>query len=134
MNLVVKDGIRPCRTCGKSKSVSDFSGRTNRASKTASRCRECMRPTTRWKRLKERYGIDRETFERMTADQGGLCAICHRPPQIWRHLDVDHCHETNRVRGLLCRKCNVGIGAMEDVPDRMRAAAAYIESHRKASE
>lgn len=52
-----------------------------------------------------RFGITNDQYQQMLAQQGGLCAICHRVPGT-RRLSVDHCHSTLRVRGLLCYMCN----------------------------
>ena len=68
----------------------------------------------------------------MLEKQGGVCAICggsepkdagtgHR-----RRFAVDHCHETGRVRGLLCVNCNSGIGKLKDSPDLLRRALDYL--------
>ena len=58
--------------------------------------------------------------------QGGLCAICGRKqPEKW--LAVDHDHETGVIRGLLCSRCNSGLGQFKDNPDRLRLAADYLE-------
>jgi Recombination endonuclease VII len=61
----------------------------------------------------------------MVAKQNGLCAICKRKPA--KKLCVDHCHATGIVRGLLCRKCNTGLGCYEDNPTFLRSATAYLE-------
>jgi hypothetical protein len=55
-----------------------------------------------------RYGITAQEFNRRYDEQEGSCGICREPFQ--KRPDVDHCHQTNRVRGLLCRRCNVGLG------------------------
>lgn len=82
--------------------------------------------------LKHRYGITLDEYDAMAEAQGGVCAVCGRPPTAkntrahWSgKLCVDHCHDTNRVRGLLCNDCNlaVGYGKTERV---LLAAAAYL--------
>lgn len=79
--------------------------------------------------LRKSFGLTIEQYDEMLAAQGGLCAVCGQPPQskARRPLHIDHCHNTGRVRGLLCRSCNVGLGHFADSPERLRAAAAYIE-------
>ena len=91
-------------------------------------------------KLKYLYGITLQAYEDMFAAQGGLCLICKRPEQrrdrkgrLCR-LCVDHDHKTGKIRGLLCRTCNYGIGAFEDDPQRLVAAAAYVLAHRKGQE
>jgi Autographiviridae endonuclease VII len=79
------------------------------------------------RRLKK-YGLDAQTYERMLAEQGGVCAYCRRKPTRW--LCVDHCHATGVVRSLLCDRCNMGVGHLGDDPERMRHAADRIEQSR----
>ena len=55
------------------------------------------------------------------------CAICSR--KLQGNQAADHCHKTGAIRDWLCVKCNAGLGFFEDDPERMRAAAAYIERH-----
>ena len=64
----------------------------------------------------------------MLAAQGGVCALCHRPPLAGKTLHVDHDHATGRVRGVLCFTCNNALGDFEDDPGRLRGAASYLES------
>lgn len=71
------------------------------------------------------YGLLPVTYRRMVEAQGGLCAICQRPPGKKR-LGVDHNHATGRVRALLCARCNTAIGALRDDPDICRRAADYL--------
>lgn len=82
-----------------------------------------------------RYGIQVDDFDRMNDNQGGVCAICRRPP-TWenrRRLSIDHCHTTGTVRGLLCDGCNQGIGRFNDDPNLLREAIAYLERFRSQS-
>jgi Autographiviridae endonuclease VII len=74
--------------------------------------------------LKRRYGISRADYAALLARQGGVCAICGKPPE--KTLCVDHCHSTGRIRGLLCRKCNFGLGCYAEDQAAMIAALAYL--------
>lgn len=84
-----------------------------------------------------KFGLTPELFQAMLDAQGGRCAICTKPV-LYMALGVgnqssavvDHCHKTGAVRSALCRRCNGGIGIMDDDPARLRAAADYIERHR----
>jgi hypothetical protein len=79
--------------------------------------------------LSYRYGITSDDYDRMLAEQGGCCAICQtdKPGGKARAWSVDHCHSTNKVRGLLCHRCNVGLGYFKDDPVRMARAISYLE-------
>jgi hypothetical protein len=84
--------------------------------------------------LRHFYGIDKAEYDEMSANQNGVCAICAQPERFKKfgkvmRLSVDHCHGTGMVRGLLCSRCNNGLGHMNDDPQRMRAAIAYLERH-----
>lgn len=46
-------------------------------------------------------------------------------------LVVDHCHKSKQIRGLVCHRCNVGLGYFRDDPELLRAAAAYLEAQSK---
>jgi hypothetical protein len=66
------------------------------------------------RRMQIQYDITPEQYEGMLAIQGGVCAICKHPPKN-RRLDVDHDHQTKRVRGLLCHVCNrMRVGPSKD--------------------
>jgi hypothetical protein len=78
--------------------------------------------------IETRYGMPYEQFEKMEVDQGGVCAICGRPPTNTKYgrLHVDHDHATGRVRGLLCHTCNAGLGQFQDKVEWIQAAVAYL--------
>jgi len=65
-------------------------------------------------------------YENMLAAQGGVCKICERPPKPEQRLVVDHDHETDVVRGLLCVTCNAGIGSLYQNVDWTRRAIEYL--------
>lgn len=106
-------------------------------------CKSCSSARTRawaeahpeeWERhrrrswLKRKYGITPEQYDDLLAAQGGVCAICGDPSEDSRgyRMHVDHCHDTGRVRGILCGPCNRGLGNFEDDVDRLLAAVAYL--------
>lgn len=79
------------------------------------------------------YGLTLDDYERKHSRQRGLCYICNRPERaidkrygVPRKLSVDHDHKTGFVRGLLCMKCNRGLGLFEDNEDLLAAAIAYL--------
>jgi hypothetical protein len=76
--------------------------------------------------LKSKFGLSVAEYDTMLAEQGGVCAIC-RAPEDGKRLAVDHCHTTGAVRGLLCQRCNRGIGHFAESAERLRAAANYVE-------
>lgn len=85
------------------------------------------------KTLRMTYGIGIEDFDRMKAEQDEACAICRNPFSDIpgpNGLHVDHCHTTGAVRGLLCSKCNTGLGKFRDTPEYLRAAADYLDKSR----
>lgn len=74
-----------------------------------------------------KYRIREAEFtERLTA-QEGRCALCERELKP-RATAVDHCHTTNRVRGILCYACNAALGMFKDDPSLLRKAARYVEN------
>jgi hypothetical protein len=77
------------------------------------------------------HGISLEDYERLFNHQGGLCAICGRSEKAKIHgkiksLAVDHCHTTGKIRGLLCHRCNLGLGWFDDNVLLLRHAATYL--------
>lgn len=75
--------------------------------------------------LKKTYNLTEREWERLQDEQQGRCAICRCKP---RRLVVDHNHQTGRVRGLLCDRCNHDLlGAAHDQTKILYAAIAYLE-------
>lgn len=84
--------------------------------------------------FKRKYGITADEFNAMVAAQENACAICQKNGATERHrrLSVDHDHQTNKVRELLCDDCNVGLGHFLDDPKLIEVAAAYLRRHGRA--
>jgi hypothetical protein len=83
------------------------------------------------------YGITKDDYDRMFAEQYGVCAICAQP-ETARHgngetraLHIDHDHKTGRVRGLLCTRCNYSLGGFQDSVSILKNAIGYLENSEK---
>jgi len=78
-------------------------------------------------RLKRVYGITQDQFNEMLSAQGGLCKICRNEFNEMLRPCVDHCHKTGRVRGLLCRKCNLILGQIEKNNIEIALISQYLK-------
>ena len=150
---------KACTMCGKTKPLEDFVRNRNYFDGHNHICKACLyaqRKTYGESRenkdklneaQKRRYWADQEraldrhltmrlrvpagTYAKLLKLQGGRCAICGRTENCGkRRFAVDHCHDTGAVRGLLCTPCNQAIGQLQDLPELLRKAADYIETHR----
>lgn len=131
---IYKDG-RHCTSCGVFKLASDFSlERDSRAVggvAMRSQCRPC-REHIKWKAFIIRtYGITAEDYYAMLAAQDNKCALCgseevNNSRVSSGKLFIDHCHNTGKVRGLLCSKCNHAIGLLNDDVDLLHKAITYL--------
>lgn len=77
-------------------------------------------------RLKSKFGMTEDDYNCLLSAQDGTCAVCKNPPKK-RRLAVDHDHKTGKVRGLLCFRCNYGIGFWHDRADLLHAASIYLK-------
>jgi len=82
--------------------------------------------------LKKNYGVTLEWYRETLAKQNNVCAICKEPEKVVIRgkliaMPVDHCHETGKARGLLCTKCNRGIGLFSDSVDKLQSAIDYLK-------
>lgn len=109
--------IRPCDMCG-----TEY--RRIRRSRFCSD--ECRRSSRALYYLLRDYGLTPEAYYELLDQQNHVCAICGGSDEVKGILSVDHCHETNRVRGLLCHRCNVGLGHFRDDPALLARAAQYV--------
>lgn len=136
-----------CASCGRTLPVAEFSGRGDGTIFKRPYCRDCCnrRRSEEWeRRFFAGLGIDREEYDRMADAQGHRCAICGcdegeatrgKPIRArYRWLRVDHCHKTGKVRGLLCDKCNLGIGNFNDDLSLFAKAVEYLQGHQQQAE
>lgn len=111
-----------CRECQRGRSAAWYAANRERALATQLAYQRAHPRQQRTYRLRRKYGLTADEFDRIAAEQDGLCAICRlNPPTV-----VDHDHETGLVRGLLCQDCNLGIGKLRDSADIVERAAEYL--------
>jgi hypothetical protein len=73
------------------------------------------------------YGLTDTEYHRLHEDQNKVCAICNQPEENGAMLCVDHCHSTMKIRGLLCKKCNVALGYLNDDITLLESAINYLK-------
>lgn len=107
--------LRRCEKCKRRWPRSHFA-KNNRTVYGLSRwCRTCHRL--------QRYGLTCDEYDAILAQQGGVCPICDGPI---KDPAVDHDHLTGRVRGIVCKLCNTGLGALKDSPFVLARAIVYL--------
>lgn len=87
--------------------------------------------------IKRKFNLTREQYEEKAKSQNYVCAICKEPETATSNsgsikgLAVDHCHTTNKVRDLLCWRCNGTLGKVDDSIELLQAHIDYLIKHRK---
>lgn len=128
--------MKVCSRCGEPRAVADFPKDKRKRDGLGSPCRTCRKDyvtngSNRRSWLKKIYGITPEQHAAMVAAQGGRCAVCGHPPARNKHgthvLAIDHNHETGRVRGLLCHRCNAALGMMREDLDLITKLWQYLD-------
>ena len=134
--------MKICTKCGSLKNLSDFNDRPKRKDGKCSWCKVCNSVTaSQWQKKNSdrkkarKYGLDLSEYQELKAKHKGLCAICGNLETnlfrgVVRELSIDHCHKTNKVRGLVCNNCNLGLGFFKDNVDVMASAISYLHKDR----
>jgi hypothetical protein len=89
--------------------------------------REEIKAADQIRRLRYKYGITQADYDRLRREQNDCCKICGKRMK----LDVDHDHDTRKVRGLLCHHCNVAIGMAGESVDILRKMITYLQAAKK---
>ncbi len=152
MNFLVPE-TKICSTCQQPKALDRFRPRLVRGQMWDDpQCKDCKylcrktwcqkyrdkanQQSRDWKRnnkdktrntwLKSNYGITLEEFNMMLLEQNNCCKICETEFTSKRFEYLDHCHETKRVRGILCHHCNTGLGMFKDTKELLLKAMVYL--------
>ena len=131
-----------CIKCGLRKPVSDFKKDSRIKRGYSKTCKKCKALYARDWYLKNgktgsgrftsnRDGFSHEDYLSMLEEQHGCCAICGglEPSDYKRRLSVDHDHKTGKIRGLLCMKCNSGLGMFDDSETILLNAIKYLKGN-----
>lgn len=82
------------------------------------------------KTYKRNYNVSYNDVKQMYDDQQGLCGACEDPITLGRYTGVvDHCHNTNKIRGVVCPACNKALGFVYDDTNRLNKLISYLEKH-----
>jgi hypothetical protein len=125
-----------CRSCKANKNLSNFHKYTRGPDGHQNICIPCRAREATSHRHKK-YGLLEGDYDLWRESQNFSCAICGtHEDENYKTTDtfpvalaVDHCHLTLDIRGLLCWRCNLGLGYFADSPEKLRSAANYIEQH-----
>lgn len=129
-----------CTKCKEVKPAAKFYKRLTNADGQNSQCRACVLAVSSayyrtiephraaaWRQayhLKRSYGMTLEEYEWLASSQDNKCLVCDKSGLL---LDVDHCHATGRIRGLLCHYCNVALGLLRDDARIITGLLQYVQ-------
>jgi hypothetical protein len=135
--------MKSCKDCGKPFDVNNFyvSYVYNGHKVFRSECKDCnIKRSIKWGKnnkskrhynsIKCLYGISKEEYDRILFEQNAKCKICkldNPGHKLQKRFNIDHDHKTGKVRGLLCQKCNIGIGAFKDSCEILESALKYLK-------
>lgn len=133
-----------CKFCKVSLTDENWHASHRNKSNLSYRCKKCHAEassrTGRDYKLRTMYGITKEDYDNILESQNNVCAICKEEDKVYHNrngvnikisMPVDHCHDTGKVRGLLCTSCNRAIGLLKDSIDNLKSAIKYLKKHNK---
>lgn len=134
---LIQQGVkRKCKKCGETKLVSQFyikkckANKHNRFNSPCKKCSDKNRIDGYMKNyhIRRNFGLLPHQFKSMMESQDYKCAICgiHRD-NYNKEFAIDHCHNTGKIRGLLCTNCNTGIGMLQDNIEILNSAIKYLQ-------
>lgn len=129
--------LKLCSHCKTEKSITDFFNYSSsckpcyrlKKKQWAKNNKELLDAQIRRYNWKKNFGLTESEYYKMAEEHKNVCAICYKSDDTL--LSVDHCHTTGKIRGLLCKKCNLAIGHFEDQIDRLKSAIKYLEKYQE---
>lgn len=137
---LIKQGVqKKCKKCGENKPVSEFfikKCKNNKHNRFNTPCKTCnyeSRSESYFRNylIKRNFGISILEYNEMLKSQNYKCAICGIDRNNYkREFSIDHCHNTGKIRGLLCTNCNTGIGMFKDNITTLHSAIKYLNINK----
>ena len=129
-----EQGLRKCRACEEIKTIDLFDKDKHRPNGLTIYCRDCrseyrMSEIAKNNTLLRTYGITLKDYDDLLEKQNNKCAICEIVLEDRKNSFVDHCHNSSKVRGILCPFCNWGLGHFKDNVENLYNAIAYLKNH-----
>lgn len=124
-DMVELTGSKACSECARTFPANHYERDYRYPDRGVAKCRECMARGRSDASFRRRYGITRNDYDEMLAAQGGGCAICSST----HRLCVDHDHQTGAVRKILCDRCNLALGVVDDDHELLNKLADYLLAH-----
>lgn len=133
-NRSVAGRVPDCRICRQDRRKTEYQTNVVVRERKKKHTRDAWHALSRVEKfavnIRRKFKLSYEEYEKILAEQGGACAICRSSspgnPRI-AFFVVDHCHETGKIRGLLCHPCNVGLGYFKDNVDTIKSTLLYLE-------
>lgn len=136
-----------CSRCNELKPFDQYSNQAKSKDGKKAACKSCQKiyndkwfeknrdkkaDTNRWWTIQNKYGLTKEQYLSLVESQNGNCKICgiHQSENTHSYLYVDHCHDTNIIRGLLCRSCNSLLGMAKDDIAILNNAINYLKDRK----
>ena len=129
-NTFYKDGAKEkaCISCNITQDINNFIRNRHKLIELK-KCKKCQVLT--------KYKMTLKDFNNLAESQNNVCAICKKPETVKDHrsgktrdLTVDHCHQTGKVRGLLCQNCNMCLGKMGDTVESIENVLKYLKNEK----
>jgi len=126
MKQLYKKGLRKCYKCKEIKKISEFGKNKNKSTGYGYLCRKCDFNKHSDGTIFP-YDFDYDSvISKLIKDNGNVCFICNKKSE---KLCLDHNHKTGKIRGLLCSKCNYGLGLFQDNIDFLKNSIKYLEKY-----
>jgi hypothetical protein len=136
--------MKNCTKCGEQKPLSDFYKSVKSYDGLQSCCKLCHKAVCKISHvahkikrnlynkkynIEKNYGISFDDYLNLIKSQNGNCQICKSVLIAGKNTHLDHCHTTGKIRGVLCGKCNTGIGQFNDSLELLKSALKYLKKY-----
>lgn len=119
---------RKCSLCKREKLFTEKNFYRRRNGNLRKDCKACHKKRKVRHHLKTSYGITPEQKNQMLEQQQNRCLICEKDISGKAKSHIDHCHNTGKIRGILCSNCNRAIGLLSDCTKNLNRAIIYLQT------